>query len=75
MHNGMNSTKIVIPSQAYQISQYKNLRRKILKCCADIYFNFIKFLTVYTAWGWFSKTETGRLLYHKRKLCLDGIYK
>ena len=35
----MNSTKIVIPSQAYHINQYKNLRRKTLKCCADIYFN------------------------------------
>ena len=35
----MNSTKAVIPSRAYHISQYKNLRRKILKFCVDIYFN------------------------------------
>ena len=25
--------------QAYSISQYKNLRSKLLKCCAEIYFN------------------------------------
>ena len=39
MHNGMNSTKTVIASQANRIHHYKNVRRKILKCCADIYFN------------------------------------
>ena len=35
----MNSTKTVIASQANRIHHYKNVRRKILKCCADIYFN------------------------------------
>jgi len=28
-----------IASQAKSINQYKNLRTKIMKCCANIYFN------------------------------------
>ena len=39
VHKGMKSTKIIIPRKEHHINQYKNLRRKILKCCADIYFN------------------------------------
>ena len=37
----MNSTKTVIASQANRIHHYRNLRRKILKCSADIYFNLL----------------------------------
>ena len=37
-HNGMASIKF-IASQARTIFQYKNTRTKILKCCANIYFN------------------------------------
>ena len=36
--NGMASIKF-IASQARTIFQYKNTRTKILKCCANIYFN------------------------------------
>ena len=35
----MSSIKIVQASQATRIYQYKNIKRKILKCCANIYFN------------------------------------
>jgi len=38
MHNGMASLKY-IASQARSIHQYKKLKIKILKCCADIFFN------------------------------------
>ena len=38
-HNGTSPTKIVLASQARSINQYKNLRSKALKCCANIYFN------------------------------------
>jgi hypothetical protein len=34
----MESIKF-IAGQAYSIFQYKNVRTKILKCCADISFN------------------------------------
>ena len=34
----MSCTKIVIASKARYVNQYKNLKRKVLKCC-DIYFN------------------------------------
>ena len=37
-HNGMTSIKF-IASQACTIFQYKNIRTKVLKCCANIYFN------------------------------------
>ena len=35
----MSSIKIIDASQAHNITRYKNLKRKILKCCANIYFN------------------------------------
>ena len=35
----MSSIKITDASQAHNITYYKNLKRKILKCCANIYFN------------------------------------
>ena len=35
----MSSIKIAKASQATGIYQYKNNKRKILKCCANIYFN------------------------------------
>ena len=35
----MSSTSIIIASQARYVCHYKNLRRKVFKCCADIYFN------------------------------------
>jgi hypothetical protein len=38
-HNSMASTIICLTSQYYSISQYKNLKRKILKCNSNIYFN------------------------------------
>jgi hypothetical protein len=38
-HNGMSLIKITLASQARSISQYKNLRIKVMKCCANIYFN------------------------------------
>jgi len=28
-----------VACQAYSISQYRNIRTKIMKCCANIYFN------------------------------------
>ena len=31
--------KIVLASQAKNINNFKNLKRKVLKCCANIYFN------------------------------------
>jgi len=34
----MASIKFTV-SQAKSINQYKNLRTKIMKCCANIYFN------------------------------------
>ena len=37
-HNGMASIKFTA-SQARSIFQYKSTRTKILKCCANIYFN------------------------------------
>jgi hypothetical protein len=37
-HNGMASIKL-IASQVRTIFQYKNTRIKVLKCCANIYFN------------------------------------
>jgi hypothetical protein len=38
-HNGMSLIKIDLASQARSINQYKNLRTKVMKCCANIYFN------------------------------------
>ena len=38
-HNGMSSLKIVLASQAIYINKYKHLKQKLLKCCANIYFN------------------------------------
>jgi len=38
-HNGVSSTKINIASQARYVSQYTNVNRKVMKCCANIYFN------------------------------------
>ena len=35
----MSSIKIIIASQASHINLYKNLKGKISKCCAIIYFN------------------------------------
>jgi hypothetical protein len=35
----MVSTIIYLTSQYYSISRYKNLKRKILKCDSNIYFN------------------------------------
>ena len=35
----MSSIKIIKASQATHIYRYKNIKRKILKCCASIYFN------------------------------------
>ena len=35
----MSSIKIIRASQATHIYLYKNLKSKILKCCANIYFN------------------------------------
>ena len=35
----MSSIKIIDTSQAHNITRYKNLKRNILKCCANIYFN------------------------------------
>ena len=35
-HIGMTSIKFVA-SQAQSINQYKNLRNKVLKCCANIF--------------------------------------
>jgi len=35
----MSSTKIILASQAHSINQYKRLRSKVLKRCANIYFN------------------------------------
>jgi len=37
-HNGMASIKFT-GSQARTIFQYKYTRTKVLKCCANIYFN------------------------------------
>jgi hypothetical protein len=39
-HLGMENTKFkFIASQAKSINSYKNTRSKLLKCCANIYFN------------------------------------
>ena len=38
-HNWMSSIKFVHASQARNIYRYKNIKRKILKCCANLYFN------------------------------------
>jgi hypothetical protein len=37
-HNGMDPIKFVA-CQAYSINQYRIIRTKIMKCCANIYFN------------------------------------
>jgi hypothetical protein len=37
-HNGMDHIKL-IACQAYSINLYRNIRTKIMKCCANIYFN------------------------------------
>jgi hypothetical protein len=37
-HNGMSSTKIITASQARYVSQYKNLKSKVMKDCANICF-------------------------------------
>ena len=38
-HNGMNSIKIVTASQASIVCKYRNLKHKILKYNANMYFN------------------------------------
>jgi hypothetical protein len=38
-YNGINSIKIVTVSQTRVISKHKNLKHKVLKCNANIYFN------------------------------------
>jgi hypothetical protein len=35
----MSSTKIITASKARYVSQYKNLKSKVMKCCANNYFN------------------------------------
>jgi hypothetical protein len=35
----MSSTEIITASQARYVNQYKNLKIKVMKCCANIYFN------------------------------------
>jgi len=35
----MSSTKIITAGQACYVSQYKNLKSKVMKCCANNYFN------------------------------------
>jgi hypothetical protein len=37
-HTGTNKVKL-IANQARIVNLYKNLRSKLLKCCANIYFN------------------------------------
>jgi hypothetical protein len=37
-HIGMTTVKL-LACQAHSISLYRNLRSKLLKCCANIYFN------------------------------------
>jgi len=37
-HIGTNKVKL-IASQAHTVNLYKNLSSKLLKCCANIYFN------------------------------------
>jgi len=39
-HNGMSSIKITLSSQARSIIQYKNLKTEVMKCFANIYFNW-----------------------------------
>ncbi len=36
---GYSLCKIVLASQAKNINNFKNLKQKVLKCCANIYFN------------------------------------
>jgi len=38
-HNRMSSIAIITASQARDVNQYNNLKSKVLKCCANIYFN------------------------------------
>jgi exonuclease VII large subunit len=38
-HYRMSSMKFVIASQAWNISAFKNLKRRVLQCCSNIYFN------------------------------------
>jgi len=38
--NWKSSTNITIVSQARYVNQYLNLKIKVLKCCANIYFNY-----------------------------------
>jgi hypothetical protein len=38
-HNGMSSAKVIIASQAWYVNVYRSLKSKVLKCCANIYFN------------------------------------
>jgi hypothetical protein len=37
-HNRMNNTK-VIAGQAKSVNSYTNIKTKLLKCCANTYFN------------------------------------
>jgi hypothetical protein len=39
MHNGMDSVRLIDRSQMRTISKYKNLKCKVLKCNANVYFN------------------------------------
>jgi len=38
IHIGMTNVKL-IASQAHLVNQYRNIRSKLQKCCAIIYFN------------------------------------
>jgi predicted membrane metal-binding protein len=38
-NNRLFCTKIVLASPACSVNQYKNLRSKVLKCCANVYFS------------------------------------
>jgi len=38
-HNGMSSVKIISASQARSFNLHKNLSTKVMKCCANIYYN------------------------------------
>ena len=35
----MSSIKFVLASQARYINRYKNIKRELLRCCANLYFN------------------------------------
>ena len=45
-HSGMDHIKL-IACQAYSINLYRNIKTKIMKCCANIYFNKPKHVAIY----------------------------